>query len=270
MQLIALAAIEHSVPDDADAAALRLSNSPTFFEPTEVLAAQCTALLQRLVLATCGWGATLARERLYLHLLWLLWLQLVAPPSRVNAGFEALLEAGVLPPSLRPLAWLRFVHWASLPASGCSALAVLRLQRRSLAEASGAPPSVEPAAAPSAAPQPAVAAAAAAASAASAASAGEAPWVGEPYDEAADTELRSVLHTEPLASFFRVAPHHTAPHEQGEALCLGISLCTPRAPHPHPALAPAEQMPTTLRILLAARAVAAADLQRARTLLATA
>ena len=86
------------------------------------------------MLATSGWGAALARERLYLHLLWLLWLQLVAPPSRVAAGFEALLEPGVLPPSLRPLAWLRFVHWASLPASGCSALAVLRLQRRSLAE----------------------------------------------------------------------------------------------------------------------------------------
>ena len=272
MQLIALAAIEHSVPEDADAAALRLSNSPTFFEPTEELAAQCTALLQRLVLATSVWGATLARERLYLHLLWLLWLQLIAPPSRVNAGFEALLEAGVLPPSLRPLAWLRFVHWASLPASGCSALAVLRLQRRSLAEVSGAPPSVEPAAAPSAAPQLAVAAAVGTACAASAASAGEgeAPWVGEPYDEAADTELRSVLRTEPLASFFRAAPHHAAPHEQGEALCLGVRLCTPRAPHPRPALAPAEQMPTTLRLLLAARAVAAADLQRARTLLATA
>ena len=137
---------------------------------------------------------------------------------------------------------------------------------------SGAPPSVKPAAAPHAAPPLAVAAAIGAVSAASAGGAGEGegPWVGEAYDEAADTELRSVLRTEPLASFFRAAPHHAAPHEQGEALCLGVRLCTPRAPHPRPALAPAEQMPTALRLLLAARAIAAADLQRARTLLATA
>jgi len=33
----------------------------------------------------------------------------------------------------------------------------------------------------------------------------------------ADTELRGVLRTEPLASFFRAAPHHAAPHEHGEA-----------------------------------------------------
>ena len=298
MQLIALAAIEHSVPEDADAAALRTwcggvwgftcasahsapdagpaaSNAPAAGEPTGALAAQCTALLQRLVLGMCSWRATRARERLYLHLLWLLWLQLSAPPARVAAGFEALLEAGVLPPPLRSLAWLRFVHWASLPASGCSALAVLRLQRRSLAEVTGATLSVEAAAVPHAAPsgavpQLAVAAAVGAASSSGAAE-GEAPWVGESYDESADTELRSMLRTEPLASFFRAAPHHAAPHEQGEALCLAARLCTPRAPHPHPpALAPAEQMPTALRLLLAARAIAAADLQRARTLLATA
>ena len=37
MQLIARAALEHSAPEDADAAALRQSNSPTLFEPTEAL-----------------------------------------------------------------------------------------------------------------------------------------------------------------------------------------------------------------------------------------
>jgi len=35
MQLIARAALEHSAPEDADAAALRQSNSPTLFEPKQ-------------------------------------------------------------------------------------------------------------------------------------------------------------------------------------------------------------------------------------------
>jgi len=296
MQLVALAAYQHSAADDDDAAALGAWCAPdasgalTAEEPSDEMAERCTALLQRLLQAARGWPGERARERLYLHLLWAAWLQMSAPSTRVGAAFESTLEAGVLPPSLRPLVWLRYLHWVALPATGWDSRSVLRLLRRFIAEPppprhrAAASAQAAIAAAPAAArePEEAVGAAADAAfdpfegkpfegEALGIRASARKPWTGGSYDELADGELQSLLRVEPLASFFRgCGPRAKSPHAEAEQLCLAAHLVSPRAPHPHPALAPTEQMPPTLRLQLAARAIFASDVARARTLLATA
>ena len=278
MQLVALAAYQHSAADDDDAAALGVWCAPdasgalTAEEPSSEIVERCTALLQRLLQAARRWPCEHARERLYLHLLWAAWLQMSAPPTRVAAAFESALDAGVLPPSLRPLVWLRYLHWAALPATGWDSRSVLRLLRRFMAEPP--PPRHRAAASAPAATAAALAATRGSEAAAVGAAAAKATVDGLPggsYDELSDGELQSLLRVEPLASFFRgCGPRAKTLYSEAEQLCLAAHLISPRAPHPHPALAPTEQMPPTLRLQLAARAIGASDVARARTLLATA
>ena len=77
-------------------------------------------------------GPEAAQEAVYLHLLSVLWTQLVGPPEETVVAFEAAIEAASAlptPPASLMTLWLRYLDWSAQRA-GCSILLSTEIQAR--------------------------------------------------------------------------------------------------------------------------------------------
>lgn len=150
-------------------------------EPPAWVVRCVSALARAWVDASAEWPAAYARDRTFVHLLHVLWVELADGPRAVPRAFERAVDAASTLPTPAACAdalWLRYLHWCARPSSGVDGTSRRSLLRRCLER--GAPRARTQRAAR-----------------------GDGRAVAQSYDECADAELEGVLQSEPARSLFR-------------------------------------------------------------------